>query len=212
MIYDMRTLAADKRYKILASTIVPRPIAWVTTRDAAGVINAAPYSFFNAMGHEPPVVVLGILAHAEGRLKDTAQNIVDTGEFVVNLVPERLAEAMNVTCADAPPEVDETRLAGLALADSEVVGPPRLAQSPVSFECRTHTLLRVGTEQVIVVGEVQIAHVADEILLDPDLCHVDTPKMELIGRMHGSGWYVRTGDLFHMARPTYAELVRAGET
>jgi flavin reductase (DIM6/NTAB) family NADH-FMN oxidoreductase RutF len=183
----------------------------VTTRSLAGVVNAAPYSFFNAMGHAPPIVVLGILAHAEGRLKDTGQNIHDTGEFVVNLVPEQLAAAMNITCSDAPPDVDETRLAGLALAPSEVVGPPRLAQSPVSFECRTHSFLRVGGNQVLVVGEVQIAHLADEILLDPDRCHVDTPAMELIGRMHGSGWYVRTGDLFHMARPSYAELVSAEE-
>jgi len=201
----MRTLAADKRYKILASTIVPRPIAWVTTRSAEGAVNAAPYSFFNAMGHDPPVVVLGILAHGEGRLKDTSRNILETREFVVNLVPERLAEAMNLTCIDAPPGVDETELASLALSPSETVLAPRLAESPVSFECRMHSMLHVGTHQVIVVGEVQIAHLADAILADPENCYIDTPNLHLIGRMHGSGWYTRTGDLLHMARPTYAD-------
>lgn len=102
MIFDMETLEAQNRYKILTATVTPRPIAWITTLSASGVINAAPFSFFNVMGHEPPTVAIGLLAGSE-RFKDTAANILDTGEFVVNLVGEANAEAMNVTCIDAPP-------------------------------------------------------------------------------------------------------------
>ena len=128
MIFDMETLAAQNRYKILTATVTPRPIAWVTTISASGVINAAPFSFFNVMGHEPPTVAIGLLAGSE-RFKDTAANILDTGEFVVNLVAERNAEAMNITCIDAPPEIDELTLAGLTPAASQAVRPPRIAES-----------------------------------------------------------------------------------
>ena len=105
MLFDMETLPQQDRYKILAASVVPRPIAWVTTKSRDGIVNAAPFSFFNAMGADPPTVVLGIMPR-EGRLKDTAANIQETAEFVVNLVSQANAEAMNVTCIDAPPEVD----------------------------------------------------------------------------------------------------------
>ena len=143
MIFDMETLEAQNRYKILTATVTPRPIAWVTTISASGVINAAPFSFFNVMGHEPPTVAIGLLAGSE-RFKDTAANILDTSEFVVNLVAESNAEAMNITCIDAPPEIDELTLAGLTPAASQAVRPPRIAESPVSFECRVLTSLVTG--------------------------------------------------------------------
>ena len=122
MLFDMEALEAQNRYKILAATVTPRPIAWVTTLSESGVVNAAPYSFFNAMGHEPPTVAIGLLA-GSGRFKDTAANILETGEFVVNLVAETNAEAMNVTCIDAPPDVDELALAGLTPAASHRGAP-----------------------------------------------------------------------------------------
>ena len=112
MLFDMETLEAQSRYKILTATVTPRPIAWVTTLSEDGVINAAPYSFFNVLGHEPPTLALGLLA-GKDRFKDTATNILATGEFVVNLVSEANADAMNVTCIDAPPDIDELALAGL---------------------------------------------------------------------------------------------------
>lgn len=204
MLFDMETLPPQDRYKILASSVVPRPIAWVTTRSRAGVVNAAPFSFFNAMGSDPPTVAIGILPR-EGRLKDTATNIVETGEFVVNLVSEDNAEAMNVTCIDAPPDIDELQLARLTAVPSRSVAPPRIGEAPVAFECRVLASLVTGPLQTIVVGRVVCAHVADAFVLDARRCHLDTPALRLIARMHGSGVYARSSDRFEMRRPTWAE-------
>src|SRR5438876_936703 len=158
MIFDMETLEAQNLYKILTATVTPLPIALITTLSASGVINAAPFSFFNVMGHEPPTVAIGLLAGSEC-FKDTAANILDTGEFVVNLVAESNAEAMNITCIDAPPEIDELTLAGLTPAASQAVRPPRIAESPVSFECRVLTSLVTGPRQTAVIGRVVRADV-----------------------------------------------------
>ncbi|MDR3467195.1 MAG: flavin reductase family protein [Xanthobacteraceae bacterium] len=205
MQFDMAALDPDRRYKILTATVTPRPIAWISTISEQGVVNAAPYSFFNAVGQDPPTVVIGLLHKPQNALKDTAANILATGEFVVNLVSEANAAAMNVTCMDAPPEVDEIACAGLTALPSIAVRPPRIAESPVSFECRSIASLATGPRQTLVVGEVLHAHVADAFVLDAERCHIDTPALHLIGRMHGSGWYARTGDLFELRRPTYAE-------
>jgi len=209
MLFDMERLEAQNCYKILASTVTPRPIAWVTTLSEDGVVNAAPYSFFNALGHEPPTLALGLLA-GKGRFKDTATNILATGEFVVNLVSEKNAEAMNVTCIDAPPEIDEIALAGLTSAPSDAVRPPRIAESPVSFECRVLSSLVTGPRQTIVIGRIVRAHIEDAFVQDRERCYIDTPALRLIGRMHGSGWYARCTDLFEMPRPTWAEWQRNG--
>jgi flavin reductase (DIM6/NTAB) family NADH-FMN oxidoreductase RutF len=207
MLFDMEKLEAQNRYKILASTVTPRPIAWVTTMSGSGVINAAPYSFFNAMGHEPPTLAIGMLAGSE-RFKDSAANILETGEFVVSLVAEKNAEAMNVTCIDAPPDVDELALAGLTPVASHAVRPPRIAESPVSFECKTLASLVTGPRQTVVIGRVICAHIDDAVIQDKERCYIDTQKLNLIGRMHGSGWYARTTDLFHLDRPTWATWQR----
>ena len=209
MLFDMEALEAQNRYKILASTVTPRPIAWVTTRSEDGVVNAAPYSFFNALGHDPPTLALGLLA-GKGRFKDTATNILATGEFVVNLVSEKNAEAMNVTCIDAPPDIDELELAGLTPAPSHAVRPPRIAESPVSFECRVLTSLVTGPHQTIVIGRILRAHIDDAVVQDKARCYIDTQALRLIGRMHGSGWYARCTDLFQMDRPAWAEWQRNG--
>jgi flavin reductase (DIM6/NTAB) family NADH-FMN oxidoreductase RutF len=204
MLFDMETLPQQDRYKILAASVVPRPIAWVTTKSRDGVVNAAPFSFFNAMGADPPTLALGLIPR-EGRLKDTAANIQQTTEFVVNLVSEANAEAMNITCIDAPPEIDELQLARLTPVPSEAVAPPRIGEAPVSFECRLIAALVTGPLQTIVIGRVVRAHIDDALVLDAKRCHLDTPAMQLIGRMHGSGVYVRTTDRFEMQRPTWAE-------
>ena len=138
--FDFSLLSAEMRYRLLASAVLPRPIAWVVTMSADGVLNAAPYSFFNVFGADRPVVALGILARPAPE-KDTAANIRATGEFVVNLVPHALVEAMNATCVEAPPEVDEIALAGLSSVPCIGVRPPRIAQSAVALERRmTHLL------------------------------------------------------------------------
>src|SRR5258705_11769391 len=149
MIFDMETLEAQNRYKILTATVTPRPIAWITTLSASGVINAAPFSFFNVMGHEPPTVAIGLLAGSE-RFKDTAANILDTGEFVVNLVGEANAEAMNITCIDAPPEIDELTLAGLTPVAPQEGTPPRIRRWPAAFACRALTCPVTGPRQTTV--------------------------------------------------------------
>lgn len=211
MYYEMAGTAADIRYKVLTATVTPRPIAWVTTKSVSGVVNAAPYSFFNVMGHEPPTMVLGLLRDPAKGFKDTAENILSTSEFVVNLVPESLASAMNITCMDAPRDVSELDCAGLEAVPSQLVAPPRIKASPVSLECRSLSAVVTGPQQTIVIGSILAAHVADEFVIDGVRGHIDTPKLRLIGRMHGGGWYARTSDLFSIDRPTYAGWLREQE-
>lgn len=154
MEFDFEKLAADDRYKILTATIVPRPIAWITTRSKNGVRNAAPFSFFNAMSKTPPILAIGIQANSDGSMKDSACNILETREFVVNLVPRAAAQSMNLTSIDAPADVDELTLAKLDTAPSIKVKPERIAASPVAFECRLHTPVEVAPSQLIVLGEI----------------------------------------------------------
>lgn len=204
MQFDMRELPMVTRYKIVNSTITPRPIAWITSQSADGILNAAPYSFFNCVGTEPPLVVLGLLKEPASRgLKNTASNIIATGEFVVNLVCEADAEKMNLCSVDAPADVSEIDYAGVETAPSVVVAPPRIASSPVSFECRKVAAMDIGAMQTVVIGEILMAHIRDEFISDKERVYFDTPAMKLIGRTHGSGWYVRNSDSFQMERPRY---------
>lgn len=205
MQFDMRALPKASRYKILSSCVTPRPIAWVTSLSADKVPNAAPYSFFNILGDAPPTLALGLLAHGEPRLKDSAANIRASGEFVVNLVDEAHAEAMNLTCIDAPPEIDELALAGLESAASIVVAPPRIASAPASFECRVLHAIETGPCQLAVIAEILYAHVGDAFILDPERLYIDSPAMRLIARLHGAGWYSRQTDMFQMTRPSWAD-------
>lgn len=203
---DLDALSPRDRYKLVVSAVVPRPIALTTTVDAAGRVNAAPFSFFNVMGGDPPVLVIGTERHPEGRPKDTGANIRETGEFVVNLVSEAMAAAMNVCAIAFPPGEDELRRAGLTPAPSSRVRPPRIAESPASFECRLMQTVDLGGGGTLNIGRIVSLHIRDEFF-DADRRHVRTEAMGLIARMHGSGWYARTGDLFQMERMTYPEWV-----
>lgn len=200
MLFDFSTLAPQNCYKLMTSTITPRPIAWVTTQDAEGRLNTAPYSFFNAMSGDPPVVALGIGNRPEGGPKDSLANILATRQFVINLVPERMAEAMNVSAIDFPFGVSEAAQAGLATIPSSRVSPPRLAGSPVAFEVELLQAVDIGRGKQVVLGTVLAAHIDDPCVLDAERCHVDTPALGLIGRMHGGGWYARCSDLFELPR------------
>lgn len=144
MNFDFSTLPAKQRYNLLISSVMPRPIALTTTVDAQGRVNAAPFSFFNVVSTDPPLVVLGIEVAEPGRPKDTARNIAQTGEFVINLVDESLADAMNVCSIDFPPGVDELSEAGLESAPSVAAKPPRVARAPVSLECRRFQSIDLG--------------------------------------------------------------------
>lgn len=205
MQFDMRAMDLGQRYKLMNSTITPRPIAWICTQSSDGVVNVAPYSFFNACGVDPPLVMLGLLHDFRtGALKDTATNIVASRQFVVNLVSEIDAGAMNLTSVDAPRDVSEADYAGIPLAPSVKVAPPRIATSPVSFECELREAIEIG-KQTVVVGEVLAMHIADEFISNPEKLYLDTPAMGLIGRTHGAGWYARTSDQFALERPRYDE-------
>lgn len=211
MQFDIEQMAATDRYELLLGTVVPRPVALVTTVAADGTINAAPYSLFNVMGHEPAVAVISVLAHPERRLKDTAANILATKEFVLNLVSERLAEAMNVTCIDAPPGTNELELAKLQTSPSIKVKPPRVTESPVAYECRLLTSLSFGPNQAIVVGQIVHAYVDDRYVRDVARGVVDTPELNLFGAMHGARWYAKLSDRFAMDRPTWAQWIGPGK-
>ncbi len=201
--FDLQRLGAAERYKLLGGLVVPRPIALVTTRDREGRHNAAPFSFFNVLAEEPPLVVLGLGVGPTGLAKDTTNNIRDFGEFVVHLVDEAIAEAMNLCAIDLPPEVSEVELAGFSLLPSEVVAPGRIADAPVSLECRRYVTLQPGPERYIVLGEVLRLHVRDGII-DPERLRVDRDAYAPIGRLFGGG-YVRTRDRFEMPRISYRE-------
>jgi flavin reductase (DIM6/NTAB) family NADH-FMN oxidoreductase RutF len=187
MLFEFDNTPNENIYKLLVSTIVPRPIAWVTTQDIDGTVNAAPFSFFNAVSGNPPVVAIGIGGRGPGDVKDTGGNIRRTGQFVVNLVSNALAEQMNITAIDFEKAVNELAEAGLTTAPSSRVKPPRIAESPVSFECERLVIVEVGVDRAVILG------------------NIDTPKLDLVGRMHGRGWYARTTDRFDMPRIDVAD-------
>lgn len=200
MLFDSTTTRPENIYKLLTSTIGPRPIAWVTTVDVDGTVNAAPFSFFNAMSGNPPVVAFGIGGRGPGDVKDTGGNIRRTGQFVINMVSYELAEPMNITAIDFPKDVNELQEAGLTTEPSLYVKPPRIAESPVSYECERLVIVDVGIDRAVVLGKVLAIHVRDDCVLNAERCHIDTPKLDLIGRMHGGGWYARTTDRFELPR------------
>lgn len=203
MLFDFDKLPPRERYKLAVSCVVPRPIAWVVSQDGDGVVNAAPYSFFNVFSEDPLVLAIGCgPGKPEG--KDTLRNIKALGQFVVCMVPEAAAEAMNVTAVDFPPDVDELKAAGLTALPSTKVKPPRIGESPVAMECETFQLIEIGPH-TMVLGKVVAMHIADDCVLDAEKNYVDTVKLNLLGRMHGRGWYARTSDRFDMPRLTEAE-------
>lgn len=206
MHWDMDKVGEPIAYKLLAATVMPRPIAWVVTQDREGRRNAAPFSFFNVMGTEPPVLAIAIQAEAGKGFKDTATNIFETAEFVVNLVPEDMVKAMNVTAIDAPAGVNELDLAGLQTVASLKVKPPRIAGSPVAFECRMLSSIVTGPHQVIVVGQVVSTFIEDRFVLNPERAYIDTPALNLVARSYGSS-YVRSHDTFELARPKWTDRV-----
>lgn len=189
----------DRAYPILASLVTPRPIALVTTVDGAGRINAAPFSFFNLMGANPPICAFAPGDREDGTPKDTALNIRNQHEFVVNLVDEPLAQGMNRCAATLPYGQSELEYAGLHPIASSVVKPPRIAESPASLECREWGTLQIGGNRVV-IGLILRLHVRDE-LFNPMTQRIETRNLTTIGRMASPHWYCRTGDRFEMTRP-----------
>lgn len=201
--FDLKSMAKGDAYKLLASVILPRPIAWVVSRDSEGGVNAAPFSFFNIVSSDPPLVAISFSNASDREEKDTLSNIAARGEFVVNMVPEELAEAMNVTATNAPRGVDETRLAGLEMAESAVVDVPRIAGSPVALECRVFETITPGGASTILLGRIVYVHVRTAAFEDLEKLYVNPAELRLIGRMHGGGGYTRTRDVFEIQRKNW---------
>jgi flavin reductase (DIM6/NTAB) family NADH-FMN oxidoreductase RutF len=194
MKFDFESLNEDMRYKLMLATVLPRPIAWVTSQDTNGLVNAAPFSFFNVFGTEPATVGIGVGRNSPTQPKDTGLNIRATEEFVVNLVPFSAAEKMRASSMPFPSHVSEIAAVGLATSPSERVAPPRISESPVSFECKFMQEIRLGNFSLI-LGRIVMLHVRDEAVLDAGRLHIDATNMDLVGRMEGA-LYTRTRDKF----------------
>lgn len=197
--FDFAKLSGHDRYKLLIGAVVPRPIAWVTTIDRDGVVNAAPFSFFNCLSADPPILALGVEYRPDGRQKDTGRNIRDTLAFTVNIVSAELVEAMNVTAVPFEPGRDELGAAGLTARPGVRVPCPSIAEAPASFECRHHVTLSIGNSREIILGEVVYAHLRSDTV--NERLHVDPVALDAIGRMGGHG-YATTRDLFDLPTMT----------
>jgi flavin reductase (DIM6/NTAB) family NADH-FMN oxidoreductase RutF len=201
-------LTRPQRYKLLTGLITPRPIAFITSVSDEGVVNAAPYSFFNVIGDEPPLIMVSIDRRHDGDDKDTGRNIIARGEFVVHLVDEAIAPAMHACAMEAPPNVSEPEVVALDLAPSLLIKTPRLAQAPVAFECRLWNVMDVPGRR-LVLGEVVALHARDG-LIDTTTLRVDMAAHQPIGRIAGQ-YYVRTGDQFSLGSNDYFDtLARLG--
>lgn len=197
---DLERKHADRAYAVLVSLVTPRPIAWVTTVNPDGDVNAAPFSFFNVLGSTPPIIGFCPGDRGDGTPKDTARNVRLTHEFVVNLVDESVAEAMNKTAASLPYGANELESAGLTALPSSVVKPPRIAEAPASLECVEWGTLQIGDNRLI-IGLVKRVHVRDE-LFDPKTLRIRSERLHTVGRMASPHWYCRSRDRFEMIRPS----------
>jgi len=204
--FDPERETSQNIYKLMTGVVVPRPIAFVSTRSGRGVPNLAPFSFFNAVCAAPPVLLFAAAVREEdsarglGTHKDTLLNVIATKEFVVNVVTEEIVERMNLTAAQVPPDVDEFALAGLTPVASEVVCAPRVAESPVQMECRLRQVVEISDElrgSTLVLGNVVRFHVREDLV---ENFRIDQERLAAVGRMAGSG-YARTRDRFDLERP-----------
>jgi flavin reductase (DIM6/NTAB) family NADH-FMN oxidoreductase RutF len=206
MDFDVERIPASYVYKLLVGLVAPRPIALITSMDENGRLNAAPFSAYNYLCTDPPIIGVGVTNRPDQPAvpKDTARNIRRTGEFVVNVVTEDIAEKMNICATDFPPEMNEVALAGFTTTPSRKVKPPRLAEAHAALECREHTTLEIGRSRII-LGRV-VAFYVDDQYVDPEGPYVKAEELHAIGRMNGLGNYVRTRDAFmNIPRISYKE-------
>jgi flavin reductase (DIM6/NTAB) family NADH-FMN oxidoreductase RutF len=201
--FSLRDLSRQDRYKLLCGVVIPRPIALVTTLDENGAVNAAPFSFFNVFSEDPPLVVLGLQHRPDRSPKDTTRNINRDGEFVVNMVDEALASAMNDCAVDFPSGDSEVAALGLATLPSVDVGVPRLAAAPFALECKRSVSLGFGPGRELMVGEVLRIH-AREGLVDAANMYVDFEAYRPIGRLFGN-LYTYQRESFAMDRESHSQ-------
>jgi flavin reductase (DIM6/NTAB) family NADH-FMN oxidoreductase RutF len=199
---DPDTLPWNSLYKILVGSVVPRPVGWISTVNAEGRPNLAPFSFFNVVCANPPTVLFCPMVRGrDGQSKDTLNNVRATGEFVVNIVTEALVEAMNASSLEAEAAVNEFEISGLATSPSVTVRPPRVSLSPIHFECRVHQIVEIGQKPgsgSIVIGQILHLHVDQSVLLGTD--KINLAALKPVGRLAGNA-YCRVTDLFELERP-----------
>jgi flavin reductase (DIM6/NTAB) family NADH-FMN oxidoreductase RutF len=206
MNFDLENIPASHIYKLLVGLVAPRPIALITSLNEHGHLNAAPFSAYNYLCTDPPIIGIGVTNRPGEHFvpKDTARNIRRTGEFVVNVVTEDIAEKMNICATDFPPEMNEAELAGFTTAPSALVKPPRLAEAHAALECHEFTSMEIGRSRII-LGRVVGIYVEDQFI-DPAGPYVKAEDLHAIGRMNGLGNYVRTRDAFFtIPRISYEE-------
>ena len=201
--FDFATLSARERYKLMIGTIVPRPIALVTTVDPDGRINAAPFSFFNCLSADPPILALGVENHPDMSFKDTALNIRLTEVFTVNIVSRAIAEAMHVCAIGFPHGTDELAAAGLTAVPGTKVASPWIRQAPAAFECRRHLTLELGKSRQIILGEIVYAHYHADVV-DAERLRIDPAGLDAIARL-GGDTCATIRDRFDMPTPKLAD-------
>lgn len=191
--FDFAALTPKERYKLLIGTVIPRPIAFITTLSKDGRRNAGPFSFFNVLTHDPAIVAIGVENYDDGRMKDTSRNIRDTEEFIVHIVDDALAAQMEICAIKFGPDVDELKEAGLETVPGTMVKAPRIVTAPAALECRRYMTLEVGKAREIILGQVLGVHVRSDAV--DEKLHIDQFKMDAIGRLGGQS-YARTRDQF----------------
>lgn len=200
---DPNDIERRERYKLICGLVVPRPVALVTTVSKDGIVNAAPFSFFNVFSEEPPVAILGINAQADGSNKDTMRNISETGEYVIHLVSDDLGDAMNICAVNFPPDVSEIDKAGFSLKPSRSVAPPTIVEAPVALETKLMQVIPVSPTRNVVLGKIVRFKARPEIV-DTEKLYVDIHKYRPIARLFGN-LYARLGEVFEMKRQTHSE-------
>ncbi|MDF2679536.1 MAG: hypothetical protein K0R47_726 [Brevibacillus sp.] len=199
----MADLERQEKYKLLIGGIIPRPIAWVTSMNGKGLVNAAPFSYFNVASIEPMMISVAVMRKPGGNRKDTARNIQDTGEFVVNMVDVHNVDVMNQTSAEYPPDVSEVTALGIELQPSTAVKVPRLGASRIHFECKLHQIVELGnpTTSDLIIGEVLHVHVEDALYHQG---RIDAAAFAPVSRLAGHS-YATLGEIFDRPRPNYME-------
>lgn len=190
---DFETLSSYQRYKLMASLIVPRPIALVTTLNANGVVNAAPFSMFNMLGEDPPIVMISVNKHQDGDIKDTAANILASGEFVVHLADEAIAEQMHACGERLPPDQSEVVKVGFTTSPSHAIKPPRIAEAPVAFECKLWEKLETDSRYIF-IGKILWMHARDD-LIDMETTRVRLQNYFPVARF-GASFYINTRERY----------------
>lgn len=206
MDWNLSTLEPGLRYKLLVGLVVPRPIALISTQSETGVVNAAPFSFFNVVGDDPPLVMVSIEKHPDGRVKDTTRNILRDREFVVNLVDESIVGQMHACALACPPATSEVAMVGFTTAASQTIRPPRIAESPVALECVLHSEIPFEN-RLLLLATVRWLH-AREGIVDPETLRVRGEAYHPVGRFYGNR-YIRTRDEFTVEANDYNAAMSA---